>query len=86
MKIICAAIHNPIDLDMAGKPLIYCGLRHNNILWQGKHVSRNLDHQGFLTSKGTFVNRKDAAKIALESGQIKELNYSETELFSEDLY
>ena len=86
MKILCAAICNPEDRDMADKPLIYCGCRHNNILWQGKHVSRNPYHQGFLTDRGTFVDRKAAAVIAIEAGQIKELSYSSTELFSEDLY
>ena len=85
-KILCAAICNPEEFDMVGKQLIYCGYRHNNILWQGKHVSRNPRHQGFLTSKGRFVSREQAAKIALEAKQIKELNYSNTNLFSEDLY
>lgn len=57
-RIICAAIHNPEDKDITGQPLIYCGLRHANILWQSKSVSRNPHHQGFLTSKGRFVDRK----------------------------
>lgn len=85
-KILCAAICDPKDVDMAGKPLIYCGHRHNNILWQGEHVSRNPYHQGFLTQKGRFVDREVAGKIAIESGQIKELQFSDTDLFSEDLY
>lgn len=42
--------------------------------------------QGFVTSSGRFVDREEAAKIALESGQIEELKYSKTKLFSEDLY
>lgn len=86
IKILCAAICNPEEFDMAGKPLIYCGHRHNNILWQGPHVSRNPYHQGFLTNNGLFVNRNQAAKIAIEAGQITELQYSNTDLFSEDLY
>jgi hypothetical protein len=84
--ILCAAICNPEEFDMAEKLLIYCGHRHNNILWQGPHVSRNPYHQGFLTSKGRYVSREEAGKIALEAGQIKELQYSTTDLFSEDLY
>ena len=84
--VLCAAICNPEEFDMAGKPLIYCGHRHNNILWQGNHVSRNPYHQGFLISSGMFVSREIAGKIAIESGQIKELQYSNTDLFSEDLY
>jgi len=64
IKILCAAICNPEEFDMTGKPLIYCGHRHNNILWQGKHVSRDPYHQGFLTSEGTFASREIAANIA----------------------
>lgn len=39
--------------------------------------------QGFLTSKGRFVNRETAAYIACRNSQIKE---RKTTLFSEDLY
>lgn len=85
-RILCAAICNPEEFDMAGKQLIYCGFRHNNILWQGNHISRNPNHQGFLTSHGRFVSREIAANIAKNSGQIKELQFSSKELFSEDLY
>lgn len=85
-RILCAAICNPEEFDMAGKQLIYCGHRHNNILWQGNHVSRSPYHQGFLTSYGRFVNREIAANIAKNAGQIKELQFSDKELFSEDLY
>ena len=86
-KILCAAISDPSELDLAKKPLIYCALRHNNLLWQSRTVSRNPKHQGFLTSFGRFVSREEALKIALKSGQVKE---NETvhanKLFSEDLY
>lgn len=85
--ILCAAIHNPDEKDMAGEPLIYCGLRHCNVLWQGKHISRNPYHQGFLTNKGRFVNREEGLAIALENNQV--LDQSEIrgkQLFSEDLY
>ena len=84
--ILCAAICNPEEFDMADKQLIYCGHRHNNILWQGKHVSRNPYHQGFLTNRGRFVSREVAAIIAIEAGQITELQFSDKDLFSEDLY
>jgi hypothetical protein len=83
-KILCAAIHNPEEKDMAGKPLIYCGFRHANILWQSVNVSRNPFHQGFLTNKGRFVSRKEAAVIAIKSKQVKKLD--SYELYSEDLY
>lgn len=86
-RIICAAIHNPDEKDMAGKPLIYCGLRHAYILWQSKLVSRNPHHQGFLTSKGRFVDRKEGLKIALENNQVIDPSQIRGDnLYSEDLY
>lgn len=86
-RIICAAIHNPDEKDIAGKPLIYCGLRHANILWQSKLVSRNPHHQGFLTSNGRFVDRKEGLKIALENNQVIDISQIRGDnLYSEDLY
>ena len=84
-RIVCAAIHNPEDKDMAGQPLIYCGLRHPNILWQSKKVSRNPHHQGFLTSTGRFVSREEAFRIALDNNQVigKVIG---NKLYSENLY
>lgn len=41
--------------------------------------------QGFVDEFGNFINRKDAAKIAIDSGQISELKWSPS-LFSEDLW
>ena len=66
-RIITAAIkHN-------GK--IYTGSSHGNIMQEMtnsgvKGEFRN-NEQGFLTDKGRFVNRVEAAKIAREAGQIK---------------
>lgn len=86
-RIICAAIHNPDELDMAGEPLIYCGLRHHNILWQGKHVSRNPHHQGFLTNTGRYVGRQEGLTIALLANQVLDMKEVRGDLlFSEDLY
>jgi len=84
--ILCAAIHNPDEKDLGGMPLIYCGHRHHNILWQGTHVSRKQKHQGFLTSKGRFVSREDALIIALRAKQVYLENIRGNKLFSEDLY
>lgn len=42
--------------------------------------------QGFITSSGRFVDREEAAKIALESGQVRELQFSDRLLFTADLY
>jgi len=41
--------------------------------------------QGFVTDEGTFVNRIEAGKIAINSGQIKKMEYPPT-LYSEDLW
>ena len=86
-KIICAAIHNHEDIDMAGQPLIYCGLRHANILWQSKSISRNPYHQGFITSTGRFVSREEALIIALDNDQVIDRDkIIGNKLYSENLY
>lgn len=46
-------------------------------------MSSKADHQGFLTNKGRFVNRKEAAEIASFQGQV---DTPTTILFSEDLW
>ncbi|TRD03832.1 hypothetical protein FJV76_14450 [Mesorhizobium sp. WSM4303] len=43
------------------------------------------ERQGFLTDAGRFVNRRDAAVIALAAGQIDKL-MSAPDLYSEDLW
>ena len=43
------------------------------------------DEQGFVLSDGTFANRIDAAKLAIDSGQIPKLNHP-PQLYSEDLW
>jgi len=43
-------------------------------------------YQGFVTDTGTFVDRKEGARIALASGQIVELQFTDDELLSEDLW
>lgn len=61
---------------------IELGYRHPDIMHR---FFREVDnsYQGFYTSKGRFVDRKEAAKIAYNCGQIdKQVDV----LFSEDLY
>lgn len=43
------------------------------------------DEQGFVLSDGTFANRIEAAKVAIDSGQIAKLN-NPPQLYSEDLW
>lgn len=68
--------------------IVYVGRRHNNI--RDNMVANGISfkgcEQGFLDKEGRFLNRTEAAIDALACGQIKELKFSETELFSEDLY
>lgn len=42
--------------------------------------------QGFIDSKGRFLDRRMAAQLALANGQVKELKYQPDTLFSEDLW
>lgn len=54
--------------------------------WQEGSLTRCRTVQGFLTSTGRFVDRKEAYRIAMEAGQIGEGAGYGGELFSEDLY
>lgn len=92
--ILCAAIwyqdeelyvHQPINIESG---FVVCGRRHNNIIntLGQKFFFRTSVHknvQGFITNLNRFVDRKEAAIIAYESGQIRS---EKKELFSEDLY
>lgn len=97
-RIICSAIwyldlktpvFKPINTDNG---IVFCGHRHPHCLHQmiamtGKRqCEAGEEIQGFLTNLNRFVNRTEAATIALSCGQIKELQYSSSELYSEDLY
>lgn len=74
------------------KGIVFSGWRHHNCLYQMVAITGLYDNaanhgvQGFLTNKNRFVDRKEAAKIALEAKQIEKLEYSSEELYSEDLY
>ena len=43
-------------------------------------------NQGFLLNTGEYINRKDAAILALSNGQITEKKYISDTLFSEELW
>jgi hypothetical protein len=67
--------------------------RHNDVLRRVWHMNPNPRRpvrgiQGFLTSDGLFVDRRDAMKIARVNGQLRPGSAaSKTErLFSEDLW
>jgi len=71
--------------------IVFSGWRHANCLYQMVAIKGIRDFeagesvQGFLTNKNRFVDRKEAAKIAMEHGQITKLHYG-NKLYSEDLY
>lgn len=86
-KILCAAIALNINDD--DPPVIIGRYRHGNCfqaavaLNYGKYISQ--DDQGFLTTKGRFVNRAEAKIIARNANQL--LRYSAFKnLISEDIY
>lgn len=66
--------------------------KYLNISWEknvfdenGKPIHNYNIKQGFMTSFGRFVDRKEAAKIAIECNQIKKLKYGNL-LYSEDIF
>jgi hypothetical protein len=96
--ILCSAIwykelptpvFNPVNIE---KGIVFCGHRHPHCLHQQIAMTGKKQHevgeyiQGFLTSENRFVDREEAAKIALVANQIDRLNYSNKSLYSEDLY
>lgn len=96
-QILCAAIwykgviprasHRPINTPGG---VVLCGHRHGDIISQilpltGEKQFKLGEHiQGFLTSKNRFVNREEGAEIFIKNGGT--LKYSDTKLYSEDLY
>ena len=65
--------------------IVYTGKRHKDIYINApKHLNiRKGGIDGFVTTSGQFVTRKDAADLAYQFGQIKE---PKEKLESEDLY
>ena len=79
--------------------LLFTGLRHNDCIgmllaWAQGQPDEVVDslgaealagkHQGFLTSRGRFVNRAEAARFAFVAGQTGDVRHES--LSSEDLY
>lgn len=101
--ILCAAIHyddGEINIKRRCKNypetgLVICGFRHPDVIGilPINNSKRNDGKvyectQGFITSKGRFVDRVEAYKIAKREGQLLEGADFEgkTILFSEDIY
>ena len=91
--ILCAAIwlktdnrvvYSPTNID---KGIVFCGWRHCSIfaLLNTLYPDGNkCCVQGFLTTKNRFLDREEAKKLAIESGQITDTISSV--MTSEDLY
>ena len=90
-KIICAAI----KIVETGK--VFYGHRHdqclnslnNELSWtmNRQEILKVKKVQGFVTSEGRFVDRKEGLKIALENDQIIDKTQIRGDnLYSEDLY
>lgn len=96
--ILCAAIKRLKRRKSEGNPYyegtndildIELGYRHHDIYQRFvDEIDISPKAQGFYTSKGRFVNRKEAYKIALKAGQIKKnRDFPNMKLLhSEDLY
>ena len=62
------------------------GVEKNSFDTNGEPIRERIKiTQGFMTNLGRFVGREEAAKVALECGQITEL-ISEPNLYSEDIF
>lgn len=82
--IVCAAILHDKAIPSYNIYGMELGYNHHDILKKHNNiVSIGSDAQGFMTSNGRFVDRKEAGKIAFECGQI---NAESQYLFSEDIY
>ena len=72
--------------------VVFCGHRHPHCMYTmvavtglaSKPSGIGKEVQGFLTSENRFVDRTEGAKIHLANGGT--LNYSQSTLYSEDLY
>jgi hypothetical protein len=83
MKIKCAAI-------MANDGRIFEGRSHGEVIktygQDGKFKGKGTTNQGFVTDKGNFVGRHEAARIAIAAGQVKrDKLHKGVYLMSEDL-
>ena len=79
--ILCAAIH----YDNGIKYFNNDELKYK-YGWADDSLTRCETTQGFLTSKGRFVNREEALEIARAAGQVGDDAGYKKQLFSEDLY
>lgn len=90
--IVCSAIlTTELGKSQLGGAEFVTGLRHSNIFQNYRRYSssplcqRGPEAQGFMTSKGRFVDRKEALEI-FKASNPDVLLENRTYLLSEDLY
>ena len=69
--------------------IVHVGRRHHNIIADMRlkgFVWNETEIQGFVTDKGEFLNRIDARKHFIDSGQVSVSGTLKHQLYSEDLY
>lgn len=91
--IICAANWIQNEIVYSHQPnnilsgLVVCGRRHHNCYMTVSAMRPEFSNcnveEGFLTSKNRWIDRREAAALAFDIGQIME---PKTILFSEDIY
>lgn len=93
--LLCAAIYYEDGKKYEHQPkniisgIVVCGRRHHNCYITlasllGDNYDVKLTHnQGFVTSKDRYLERKEAAQLAFECGQITEQSKT---IFSEELW
>lgn len=96
--VICSAIwYKELPTPVYGptnikKGIVFSGHRHPHCLHQMVVLTGKKDWEAgesiqcFLTNLNRFVDREEGARIALNCGQVKKLQYSSKTLYSEDLY
>lgn len=88
-RIVGVALRSPSGEMWVGAP----GRRHHHVISQMRFAQKTAEEvaeceQGFVDDKGTFLTRRQALRVADESGQLnrKPGGYNGPELFSEDLW
>lgn len=91
-RVLCAAIWYPDGPDTLhgprnpwGRGFVWCGHSHAAILEAASKMRgwrAPQEHQGFVTTENRYVDRTEAARIAIAAGQVPK---GTDELYSEDL-
>jgi hypothetical protein len=79
--VVCAAIKGSSHVYSEPPPL-----RHDDVRKANPVLGQRYGTEGFLTSYGRFVGRKEAAEIARKQGQIKKGLMEAPYLHTEDLW